>query len=306
MHADQIKIVERIIASLEQGVLPWRQQFKASRSQTGLPYNAISGASYRGFNVVALLMTGRPIDGGWMTYKQAIAAGGHVRKGERSTVVFYYSKMKKSEEKKKNKGGGDEFYMMAKSYLVFHVEQCDNINPDKLYQFGDKKRADKLDETGRNPAADQFISATNAHVEYTAATTKACYIPLRDKIQMPLFEQFGSADAYYSVHMHELAHWTGPRLARNVLNKFGDPKYAMEELIAELTSCFTLPQFGMNNEANNAAYFRSWINCLKETPSILTKVASEAAKANAFLNAFSQIDAARAVDDDGEEIAQAA
>lgn len=306
MHAEQTKIVERIIASLEQGVMPWRNQFKASRSQTGLPYNAISGASYRGFNVVALLMTGRPIDGGWLTYKQAIAAGGHVRKGERSTIIFYYSKMKKSEDRKKIKEGKDEYYLMAKSYLVFHLEQCESIDPEKLYQFGGKKRADVLDASGRNPTADAFISATNAKIEYTAATTKAAYYPLKDMVRMPLFEQFESVDAYYSIHLHELAHWTGPRLGRNVLNKFGDEKYAMEELIAELTSCFTLPQFGMNNEVNNAAYFDGWIKCLKETPAILTKVASEAAKANAFLNAFSQIDETKALQDDDEEIAQAA
>jgi antirestriction protein ArdC len=301
MHADQVKIVDRIIAEMEKGVLPWRCQFEASKSKTGLPYNAISGASYRGFNVIALLMTGRPVEGGWLTYKQAIAAGGHVRKGERSTVIFYYKKL----AKKDARADKPAYWLMAKSYLVFHLSQCDNINAAKLHQFPNADAA-SIDHKARSAEADAFISAVPANVTYSAATSTPCYISALDVVRMPLFEQYKSADAFYSTAIHELAHWTGPRLKRDLTGRMV-ANYALEELVAELTACFTLPQFGMNNEQNNARYLAGWISALKEKPQILTSVASEAAKVNAFLNAFSNAaDAGEPDAGEPEEISEAA
>jgi antirestriction protein ArdC len=302
MHADQQKIVDRIISELEAGTMPWRQQFKASRSKTGLPYNAVSGASYRGFNVVALLMTGKPIDGGWLTYKQAIACGGHVRKGERSTVIFYYKKLQKKKEKPADK---DEFFLMAKSYLVFHLSQCDEIDPKKLHQFPAADAA-PVDHKARNAEAENVAAATSANIEYTAKVSIPHYNLLADKVVMPLFEQYNSADAYYSTLFHELSHWTAKRLRRDIWNKFGSEKYAIEELVAELSACFILPQFGLNNEKNSASYFASWIKVLKESPAVLTRVASEAAKACAFINAFSSDASEPSEESEEAEISQAA
>lgn len=302
MHADQQKVVDRIIAELEKGVLPWRKQFKASKSKQGLPYNAVSGASYRGFNIVALLMTGYPIDGGWLTYKQALAADGHVRKGERSTVIFYYQRMAKRDL---NAKGEKQYFLMAKSYLVFHVTQCDNLNPNKLHKFPDVNAA-PIDHKARSAEADAFIAAIPAKITYSAGVHTPHYNPNSDVINMPTFEQWESADAFYSTSIHELTHWTGPRLKREFGKRFGDKQYAIEELVAELTVCFTLPQFGMNNEKKNLPYLQSWIAALKETPNVLTTVASEASKANAFLNAFSTGASAEEIDAEGEEMEQAA
>lgn len=302
MHAEQQKIVDRVIAELEKGVLPWRKQFKASKSKQGLPYNAVSGASYRGFNIVALLMTGYPVDGGWLTYKQAIAAGGHVRKGEKSTIIFYYQRLAKRDL---NAKGEKQYFLMAKSYLVFHASQCDNLNPDKLHKFPAEDAA-PIDHKARSAEADSFIAAIPAKINYSAGVHTPCYIPSIDQIQMPLFEQYESADAFYSTSVHELTHWTGPRLKREFGKRFGDRQYAVEELVAELTVCFTLPQFGLNNEGKNLSYLANWIAALKETPSILTTVASEASKANAFMNAFSNGASAEDIDAEGEEVSEAA
>jgi putative DNA primase/helicase len=158
-----------------------------------------------------------------------------------------------------------------------------------LHQFPNANAdAASIDHKARSAEADAFISAVPANVTYSAATSTPGYIQALDVVIMPLFEQYKSADAFYSTAIHELAHWTGPRLKRDLTGRFGDRKHALEELVAELTACFTLPQFGMNNEQNNARYLAAWISALKEKPQILTSVASEAAKVNAFLNAFSE------------------
>ena len=48
------------------------------------------------------------------------------------------------------------------------------------------------------------------------------------------------SEAYYSVLFHELGHWSGAeaRLNRQLGYSFGSPEYALEELVAELTSAF--------------------------------------------------------------------
>lgn len=281
LHHEQTKIVERIIASLEQGVLPWRKQFVLSASRRGLPYNAVSGKAYTGLNVLQLLMRGYPIDGGWMTYKQAIACGGNVRKGERSTVIFYYQKL--LDKKRTDEQGKPVHYMLCKSYLVFHLSQCDNINSDKLHRFPFVAAPIVIDR--RNIEADRFVAATGAII---AIGDKPCYVPAIDQILMPEIGEHETPDAYYSTLFHELTHWTGPRLGRNQSTSRNSKVYGYEELIAELCACFTLPQFAMNNESNSVSYLNSWIKMLTETPAILVSAASAASTANMFLSAFSE------------------
>jgi antirestriction protein ArdC len=72
---------------------------------------------------------------------------------------------------------------------------------------------------------------------------------------------------YYGVLFHEISHSTGheSRLNRPMKNRFGDSAYAMEELTAELSSCFIMGRLGIekNTIQNSAAYLKSWIDCLK-------------------------------------------
>ena len=76
-------ITERIIALLEQGTAPWRQPW-VSRNVKGsmaLPRNLASGRPCRGINVFLLAFSGFSSPD-WMTYRQALTLGGHVRAGE--------------------------------------------------------------------------------------------------------------------------------------------------------------------------------------------------------------------------------
>jgi hypothetical protein len=57
---------------------------------------------------------------------------------------------------------------------------------------------------------------------------------------MPPFDRFDDASAYYGTLAHELVHWTGheSRLAREFGARFGDARYAREELVAEIGAAF--------------------------------------------------------------------
>lgn len=87
---------------------------------------------------------------------------------------------------------------------------------------------------------------------------------------VPAKERFHDAEGYYSIALHELTHATGheSRLTLPGITDpdamFGSPKYALEELVAQLGSAFLCGHFGIRNEAFDAAYIASWIQALRD------------------------------------------
>ena len=63
---------------------------------------------------------------------------------------------------------------------------------------------------------------------------------------------------YYSTMLHEMTHstMTPERLNREMGGSFGDPKYAKEELVAELTAAMISHSMGFDSRItdNSAAY----------------------------------------------------
>ena len=88
------EITDKIIAELEAGRVPWVQPWgtAAAKAPLAMPKNASTNRSYSGVNV--LLLWGSTIENGftgqsWLTFRQALSLGGHVRKGERGTVLSF-------------------------------------------------------------------------------------------------------------------------------------------------------------------------------------------------------------------------
>jgi antirestriction protein ArdC len=83
------EVSTRIITELERGAAPWVKPWSATAGQN-VPQNAVTGRPYSGCNVILLWLAR---DRGWttprfLTFKQAIEAGGNVRKGERDDGLF--------------------------------------------------------------------------------------------------------------------------------------------------------------------------------------------------------------------------
>ncbi len=91
------QITERIVASLESGVMPWRKGWtNVGGVAAGLPRNAVSGRIYSGGNRLMLMMQGMDkgyADPRWLTFKQAQGLGGGVAKGEKSTPIEYWDEL---------------------------------------------------------------------------------------------------------------------------------------------------------------------------------------------------------------------
>src|SRR5438309_6705021 len=88
------EVSTRIVAELAAGAAPWAKPW-SSTSGANTPCNAVTNRPYSGCNVVLLWMaqaagyrTPR-----YLTFKQALELGGHVRKGERGTKVFFVKQL---------------------------------------------------------------------------------------------------------------------------------------------------------------------------------------------------------------------
>ena len=128
------EITDKIIAELETGRVPWVQPWgtAAARAPLAMPKNASTARQYSGINV--LILWGAVIERGfagqsWLTFRQALSLGGHVRKGERGTTVVYADRFVPSDEKRRAAETGEEVQAIPflKRFTVFNTDQCEAL-----------------------------------------------------------------------------------------------------------------------------------------------------------------------------------
>ena len=282
------RITNKIIADLEQGVRPWLRPWNADHAAgkivRPLRHNAIP---YKGINVVMLWSAA--VSKGyacpmWLTFKQALELGGHVKKGETGELVVYANRITKTDTDEKGEEVEREIPFL-KGYTVFNVEQCEGL-PAAYYA---KAEAPALSAPQRIAAADQFFAATGADIRHGG--TQAFYAEGPDYVQMPPFETFRDAESHAATLAHELTHWTkhGKRLDRDMGRvKWGDAGYAREELVAELGSAFLCADLGITPEVrqDHAAYIGSWLKVLKDDKRLIFAAASHAQRAADYLHSL--------------------
>jgi antirestriction protein ArdC len=101
---------------------------------------------------------------------------------------------------------------------------------------------------------------------------------------MPDKGQFVTELAYHQTLAHELIHWTGKRLDRELTGKKDDPSYALEELVAEIGSAMLLSEFGLEPDIDNTAnYCRTWGERIAADQWLVCKAAARAEKAVQYL-----------------------
>jgi antirestriction protein ArdC len=108
---------------------------------------------------------------------------------------------------------------------------------------------------------------------------------------MPPFESFFDRERYYSTLAHETVHWTKhpSRLARDFgRKKFGDPAYALEEIVAEMGAAFLCEHLEIPPAVkdDHASYIAGWILALQDDRHAIVRAASFAQKAVDYLAAL--------------------
>lgn len=272
-------VTDRILASLEAGSAPWVKPWSATAGRN-VPMNVISGKAYQGVNAILLWgNVGRFATPHYLTYKQAVDLGGHVRKGEHG---FQICKVLQLVTKPTGDKAEDEAraFSTMKFYTVFNIDQCEGL-PARVFETPEFKPNNSEE---RDATIDEFIRATGANYSDNGGD-RAFYRPSTDSVHMPAFASFKSAAAYYATGFHELGHWTGAekRCNRAFGKRFGDKAYAAEELVAELTSAFLCAEFSIDGQLQHADYIANWIALLKDDARAFFTAASAAQKAADFL-----------------------
>ena len=293
----------------------WKQGWiGGANGFAGLPQN-VGGRNYSGSNSFFLqLQTAAkgyqlPV---YLTFNQAHNLKAHVLKGEKSFPVVYWDMMVKDKDGKKV--SSDEYKAMTKeecknldvipfikAFPVYNVDQTNlrEVQPERVQKLIDKFKVPELRDTQgmyAHQALDRMIQQQSwlCPIQADRRENGAYYSPSRDIVVLPMKAQFNTGNSpdeiyrdgmeFYSTMLHEMTHstMTPERLNREMGGKFGDPKYAKEELVAELTAAMISHSMGFDSKItdNSAAYLDSWISVLKKEPKFIVSIMADVNKAS--------------------------
>lgn len=286
------EITGKVIASLQQGLPPWRQPWKFS----GLPVqNHFSGHVYRGIN--ALLLNCEDLQTPYFgTFEQITKAGGRLKKGSKARNVYFndlliydrngkcireevYKTLPKTQREECKK------VYFVRQWPVFNMASVEGL-PVKPSTIEPVKPVERLENCER------FIKGIPKPPTITETSKPAAYyMPVSDAIHIPKIEQFEGPEYYYAVLIHELAHATGhtSRLNRPTLTEyapFGSQTYSKEELTAEITTCFACNYLGIDLpdlQTNSQAYIKGWLSKLQDDTRYIWDASIQAQKAFQYL-----------------------
>ncbi|WP_024511983.1 zincin-like metallopeptidase domain-containing protein [Bradyrhizobium sp. ARR65] len=280
------EISNKIIAELEAGCVPWVQPWgsAAVKAPLAMPENAATRRRYSGINV--LILWSAVIERGfssqsWVTFRQALSLGGHVRKGERGTTIVYADRFVPEEEKKRAIETGDEAQAVPflKRFTAFNTDQCADLNakssaaPTPLPHMIE-------------PQVEALIGASG--IDFRIGGNKAFYCPSEDYVQVPPSAAYFEPINWHRTALHELAHASGhsSRLNRDLSGAFGTQKYAFEEIIAEISAAFCCASLGIVPSVRHADYIGSWLKALHEDNRAIVRAAAQASKVADYLLGF--------------------
>ena len=305
-------MIERMRQMKETG---WKKGWIGGESgYAGLPQN-VGGRNYSGSNSFFLqLHTAAmgyqlPV---YLTFKQAHNLKAHVLKGEKAFPVVYWDMLVKDRDGRRI--SSDEYRAMTKeerqrleaipfvkSFPVYNVAQTNlaEMQPERMQKLLDRFKVPELRDTEgmyAHAALDRMVQTQQwlCPIQADKRVDGAFYSPSQDRIVVPMKAQFNIGSMpeetyrggmeYYSTMLHEMTHstMTPERLNRETGGRFGDPKYAKEELVAELTAAMISHSMGFDSKVtdNSAAYLDSWIGTLKQEPKFIVSVMADVNRAS--------------------------
>jgi antirestriction protein ArdC len=205
------EVTGKIIASLEQGIVPWHQPWGFIEPAQ----NHFSGHRYRGINALLMLL-GDFKTPYFATINQINEAGGKVKKGSKGTQVYFHDriykdrngKRLKEEEARPRIKAGDKsisVYPFVRLFPVFNmadVEGCP-VKPASTIHNGNNEPI---------PVCQDFVAGLSGSARIIDHPTEDAYFEkIQDFVMMPEITRFESSAFYYSVLFHELTHNAAPK-----------------------------------------------------------------------------------------------
>lgn len=305
-------LAEIFLKSIEEQPLSWNKNFRSAKR----PVNGIYKNKYKGYN--RMLLSYVMNQKGYQDprfYPQSYIFGSpenkgkewddptkiKVIKGEHPVFIdtgFFVPKNKRIKEEhdlkpisipeyRKLSDEEQEWYRpVQKSIPVYNAQQLVGVEPWK-----EKERDVEMSQTFREELL-QLIDrgAENMGVKVREGDYDTpCYIPDLDEILMPRKALFFDEYSYGAVKLHEMAHASGAkhRLNRDLSGGFGTEKYAIEELRAEIASCFMANEFGFEMPEilldNHKAYVQSWADAIEKNKDVLISAIFDAEKISDYI-----------------------
>ena len=204
----------------------------------------------------------------------------HIAPGKWGTQIVFWSPVTK---KIKNDHGDleDDRFFVLRLYTVFNVDQVEGLDHLRAEQ------PDTSESIVDYQPAEEAIWATGANIRFGGG--KAFYSPSGDYIQVPPKATFDSLDEYYGTCLHELCHWSEPRL--NWSRKEKENTYQLGELVAEISSCYACRELGVpasDDLSNHIAYVKGWLQAMRNDPRFIFMASAQASKATDFILNFSR------------------
>ena len=183
-------------------------------------------------------------------------------------------------------------YPKLQTYHVFNVAQSNlkEVRPEfweKLEQEYSMPKVEKDEQFAFEPV-DRMIADNRWICPIKPLFGDSAYFSIsKNEIVMPEKRQFKDGESFYSNLFHEMGHSTGAegQLDRIKPATFGSAEYAREELVAELTAALTAQRYGMTKhlKGDSAAYLKSWLDSLKESPQFIKTTLLDVKKATSML-----------------------
>ncbi len=164
---------------------------------------------------------------------------------------------------------------IMKTYCVFSAEQT------TLDEFKVQKDSVHKESSHDYTIAENLIANSEADIRHGG--NQACYYRDCDYIQMPFKNQFTNQNEYYETLLHELCHWSESRLG-------WESSYEMNELVAEIGSCFLSRELQINQCSdhlqNHSSYIAGWLRSMQGDTSFIFRASTQASKVCDYLLSF--------------------
>src|ERR1700681_1279968 len=205
------EITDKIIAELEAGRIPWVQPWgtAAIKAPLAMPRNASTRRGYSGINV--LILWGAVIEHGfsgqsWLTFRQALGLGAHVRKGERGTTVVYADRFTPDDERRRAAEASEEpgAIPFLKRFTVSGVSRSNGL-PEEVVASIVPPPPGQIE-----PRAEALIAATGA--DFRIGGERAYYNPTGDFVQVPPPAAYYEPINWHRTAFHELSHYADLRI----------------------------------------------------------------------------------------------
>ena len=277
-------IVNQLIRDMEVEGTGWIKAF-------GIMNQNINGYRYTGINQLSSFLSGRKHGFEskiWGTFKQIKAAGGMVRKGQKSSnnLMRMISGKGLIDKTKPETEENTYHYAFPSWFPVFNIEQS-TLKPADF--------STKTDPVTTDLQMDTYISNTGAMIKHSS-DPRCYYSPVDDFIHMANKNEWSNVDdqsatnGYYTTLLHEIAHWSGheKRLDRKLTGIFKDADYAVEELVAEISAAMLAGINGLQivPSKQHAKYLNGWLEHCRNDSRAFIKAVSTATKAVNYIDSL--------------------